>query len=216
MPVNRFTILVSYLPFLYLSLGAAAIGLSALTAVAKLVLAALCVYLVPPLACRMLLAVFGRPQGRDLQVTDRAYRVWWIAAQLQIPFARLPFLEELLRLIPGAYGTWLNLWGSRVSLRVYWSPGVVVVDRYLLRIESDVLMGAYCAVSGHSFDRLADGSFRFLVAPTTIERGAVIGGRCGIGPGCIVGAGEQLPNGRVLSTFREWRQGRVQHRAGEA
>jgi hypothetical protein len=45
---------------------------------------------------------FGRPEGQLTQDMS-AYRVWWVLTQWQILFNRLPWLEELLRLVPGLY-----------------------------------------------------------------------------------------------------------------
>src|SRR5262245_8451638 len=71
------------------------------------------IFLLPPLVCRLTLFAFGIPQGRALTQHDRAYKAWWFTYQWQVLFNRLPWLEELLRIVPGLYALWLYCWGGR-------------------------------------------------------------------------------------------------------
>src|ERR1044071_7981942 len=52
-------------------------------------------YLLPPLAGRAAIALFGMPEGEALTQQSRAYRVWWFLTQLQVIFNRFPALEEV-------------------------------------------------------------------------------------------------------------------------
>ena len=166
------------------------------------------VYLVPPLLCRILLAVLGRPQG-VLTPEDHQFVLWWFLTQLQVVYNRLPFVEELLRLMPGLYSLWLNLWGAKASVMVFWSPGVTVADRYLLNVGSGVVLGSGCRVGGHVLQRDKSGELRLTVSPVTIDDGAIVGLHAGVGPGCHVHAYETIPAGRLIKPFVTWKEGRA-------
>ncbi len=125
-----------------------------------------------------------------------------------MPFNRLGFLEELLRLIPGAYALWLNLWGSSVSPFAFWSRSVLISERYLVRVGRGAVFGAYSGLAGHLVIRGDGGRMRLTVAPVVVDAGAILGIRAGLGPGCRLFAGEMLPANRLLPPFTGWRHGR--------
>lgn len=215
MPVMRpghtplYMALCNYVTPLYLAAGAALMLRGEWSAGGATLFTIAHVYLLPPLLCRALLALFGRPLG-EFQVQERGFRLWWLLTQLQILYARLPVLEELLRLVPGLYSLWLTLWGGRASPWAYWSPGVVVADRYLLRIGPGAVLGGGCRIGGHLLRRGTDGTLTLTVAPMRIDGGALIGLHAGVGPGCHVHAGETVPAGRLLRPFTTWQGGRGQ------
>jgi hypothetical protein len=165
-------------------------------------------YLLPPLCCRLILMLPGKPQG-EVDDSSPIFRRWWFVSQLQVLYSRVPLLEEILRIVPGLYSLWLRLWGARVSLLVYWSPGVLVFDRYHLSIARGVLIGGGCRIGAHAMRRNDDGSFHLVVAPITIERDCVIGFNAAIGPGVHVYPGETIPVGKILKPFSGWRDGRA-------
>lgn len=164
-------------------------------------------YLAPPLLGRFALSLFGRPEGEALDQGSRAYRVWWLLTQLQMPFNRFPFLEELLRLVPGLYALWLNLWGSSASPVVFWGPGALVLDRYSLRIKAMAVVGTRAVLAGHLAVKDEQGNYRLAVAPVEIGAGALIGGNAGIGPGCFVADGEEVPAATFMRPFTRWEGG---------
>src|SRR4051794_33133482 len=95
-----YTLALNFLPLAQLGLGAWLIAAQA-TSLGEFIGWSLAwIYLLPPLICRLTLFVFGYPQGRGLTQRDRAYKVWWFTFQWQILFNRLPWLEEILRLVP--------------------------------------------------------------------------------------------------------------------
>src|SRR4051794_37591076 len=69
-------------------------------------LAAAVLYLVPPLLVRLATAGRPLPEGR-VDLASAAFLRWWVTSQCQTVFARLPFLEEALRLVPALYSAWL-------------------------------------------------------------------------------------------------------------
>lgn len=174
---------------------------------AGLAVALLWVYLAPPLIGRAAMALFGRPEGEALSQRSRPYKVWWLLVQLQLPFNRFGFLEELLRLVPGAYALWLRLWGSQVSPVVFWGPGALAMDRHALRIGPGAVIGTRAVLSGHLAVKDEDGAFRVTLAPVEIGAGALIGGNAGIGPGCSVAPGEEVPAATFMRPFTRWEAG---------
>ena len=200
---DRFSLSMNLVPVAWLALGGWLVWSLAQAGSAWLLGALGWIYLVPPLLGRVLLAIFGRPIGTFTQ-DQRGYRVWWVMTQLQIPYSRLPFLEELLRLVPGLYPLWIALWGGSVSPFAYVAPGVVITDRYLVRVERRVVLGFRSTLAGHMVVRGPDGRWQLVTAPPVVEEQALLGGDTGLGPGARVRSGEMLPYGRTLGPFSQW------------
>lgn len=168
---------------------------------------AVALYLIPPLAARM-----ARPRA---MLRDQRYLVgspgflrWWYASQWQVVFNRLPWLEELLRLAPGAYSLWMRLWGARIGRLVYWSPGVTVFDRSFLDVGDQAVIGAGTTLCPHFLARSATGMTELVLAPIVVGRDALVGGMSLLPAGVEVDAGEQTPGGRPLPPFVHLSQGR--------
>ena len=166
-------------------------------------------YLLPPLLARLLFLLFGKPRGRNIAQRSRAFRIWWLLLQLQMPFNRLPWLEEMLRLVPGLYPLWLNLWGARVHPASFWGPGALMLDRPYLEIGAGCVIGSETLMSAHLARREAG---RFLVDLDDIAIGAwaVIGARSSIGPGCVVAPGETLAATTRLAPYNHYKDGKRQ------
>jgi acetyltransferase-like isoleucine patch superfamily enzyme len=118
---------------------------------------------------------------------------WWIAHQLQLVYAALPFLEALLRLVPGLYSVWLRLWGSSIGKRVYWTPLVEILDRHMLSVGDDVVFGHQVCCTSHIIRKKTNGDLVLMVRPTRIEAGVLIGARARIGPGVKIPAKSVVP-----------------------
>src|SRR5262249_44560672 len=213
--LTAFMVAANYYSVVYLAAGALAVVGGGPSPAAGLGPALAWVYPVPPGLARLVLAARGAPVGRAT-VDTPAYRTWWLLTQLQMIFNRIRVLEELLRLIPGAYGLWLNLWGSRVSLLAFWSPGVVVADRYLLEVGRGAVLGARCHLGAHIVSTTPDGGWELVVAPVTIGAGGMVGALAAVGPGCVVEPHQTLPAGRFLGAFTAWRDSRPVAPAGGA
>jgi len=203
---SAYSLTLNFLPAIHVAGGAALVWLAEGAAV-RCALALAWLYLLPPLVARLAIAVFGAPQGESLTQETRAYRVWWFLTQLQVVFNRFGFLEELLRLIPGAYPLWLNMWGAKVSPTVYWGPGVLVADRYALNVGPAVVVGTRSVLSGHLGVKDERGEFRVTLAPVEIGSGVLIGAYAGIGPGCRIAPGEEVPAAAFLRPFTHWLHG---------
>lgn len=200
---GAFSLLLNTLPFLHLASGIAATRLLCDTTGSQLMLMTAWIYLLPPLASRLMLMLFGRPHGRFTQNTS-AYRVWWVLTQWQILFNRLPWLEELLRLVPGLYALWIALWGGSLSPFAYIGPRVLITDRHAVRVERGAVLGMQSILAGHLVIRDENGRWLVLAAAPIVEPEAIVGGDARLGPGAILRAGHMLPTGRHINPFDEW------------
>jgi len=170
-------------------------------------------YGVPPLLCRLVLILF--PLRREvISAGSREFFVWWFTANLQVLFSRLPFLEELLRFIPGCYSFWLRLWGSKIGRLTYWAPGVRVLDRSFLRIGDDVIFGAGVLLNAHVLMRDDKGRAFLSLAPISIGQGTLIGGYSLLTAGAQIAPGEVTRAFLILPPFTRVEQGRRTKRGG--
>ena len=195
------------IPLAYLGGLAAVLFFWRSSALAVMILALLWIYLLPPLLGRVTLMMRGWPET-DCTMAAGSFKTWFFLTQLQTLYNRLPFLEELLRLVPGCYSFWLCLWGSRVSPLVMWSPGVTVTDRYLLEIEPYAVLGLDVLLSPHLVSNNKAGEMELIIGVIRVGRGAVIGGKASLGPGSRVDSGESFPATRVLGPFHVFANGR--------
>jgi hypothetical protein len=202
--ITGFTLAFNYLPIVQLLVGAALVASQASSLRSALLWSIGWFFLLPPLACRLALLLFGRPRGRALTQAAPAYKVWWFIHQWQLVFNRLPWIEEILRLVPGLYAFWIFLWGGRVSPLVYWAPGSLVIDRPLVIVETGAVIGMGAGLAGHAGTVAADGSYRVDIALTRVGRGAMMGARSGLGPGAELAVGALLPAGRMIKPFMLW------------
>jgi hypothetical protein len=206
-PVHRrlMMVLIGYIPF----------GLSGLV-VACAVFAArrwgfvtgigcgvIALYVLPLLAFRMASLLFQPRPGRH-SLASADFLHWWLSAQWQLIFNRLPMLEELLRIVPGLYSAWLRLWGAKIGSLVYWSPGVAVLDRAFVCIGSRVVFGAGVRLNPHVIVPGKKREAQLWLAPVTLGDDALIGGYCLITAGCTVPAGVSLPAGKYVRPFSTW------------
>jgi hypothetical protein len=200
---GAFSLWLNGVPFLHAASGLLAAFTLAETAGARAALLLAWIYVLPPLAARVTLTLFGRPAGRLTQ-DMRAYKVWWFLTQVQTLFNRLPVLEELLRLVPGLYPLWIKLWGGGLSPFAYVGPGVIITDRWLVNVARGAVLGWNSALAGHMVIRDAAGRFVVVVAAPCVEAEAILGGGAALGPGAALRAGASLPAGRRVAPFGEW------------
>ena len=169
--------------------------------------AAAVLYLLPPLLARCILRIWPIHEG-CIAMPSRDYFVWWALLNLQVLFCRLPALEELMRIIPGAYGAWLRLWGSRVGSFIYWAAGLQILDRSFLNIGSGVVFGAGVRLSPHVIAENDVGGLELKLAAIHIGDCALIGGYSLLTAGTRIADGE---NGRaclISPPFSRWKSGK--------
>jgi hypothetical protein len=200
---TAFSLWLNTLPLLHLVSGVALALWLCDSAGGKLMLLSAWIYLLPPLAARLTLTLFARPQGRFTQDTS-TYRVWWVLTQWQILFNRLPWLEELLRMVPGLYALWIGLWGGSISPFAYVGPRVWITDRHAVRVERGAVLGMQSILAGHLVIRDETGRWLVLAAAPIVESEAIVGGEAKLGPGAVLRAGQMLPIGRHIKPFEEW------------
>jgi hypothetical protein len=170
---------------------------------ARVALLLVWIYLLPPLVARLTQTLFGTPVGR-VTLDTRGYRVWWFLTQLQTLFNRLPWVEELLRMVPGLYSVWIRIWGGHVSPFAYIGPRVLITDRHLVNVGRGAVLGLQGALAAHMAIRDENGRYVVVLAAPTVEPEAILGGDAGLGPGAILRAGHLLPTGRRVGPFDEW------------
>jgi hypothetical protein len=164
-------------------------------------------WLVPPLACRLLLMLCPLRDGCH-SWGSATFWCWWTSLKLQTVFLRLPFLEELLRLVPGLYSAWMRLWGARVGRLTYWSPGVEITDRSLLDIGDDVVLGGKARLGAHVLRQAAGGPPELLLGRIRIGHRSSIGAQSTLGPGVRLADDEFTHAFFLAPPFSNWEGGR--------
>ena len=164
-------------------------------------------YLAPPLAARLLLAI--APFGKTvIAMGTRDFFTWWALLGFQMIFCRFPALEEALRVVPALYSFWLRLWGARIGRLVYWSAGTRVLDRSFLDIGDDVIFGAGVRLNPHVLARNASGELELVLAPVKVGARAIVGGYSLLTAGTEIMPGECLQALLVSPPFTRWKDGR--------
>ena len=130
--------------------------------------------------------------------------MWWFTFQWQILFNRLPWLEEILRLVPGLYALWLFLWGGRVSPLSFWAPGSIIIDRPLVIVEAGAVIGAGAGLVGHVGRIAPNGSYCVDIGRPHVGRSAMMGARSGLSAGAELASHQMLPAGRMIKPFTRW------------
>lgn len=141
-----------------------------------------------PIAARVIMALAPIQEGAAA-IGSRTFYTWWILFQLQMIFSRLSFIEESMRLVPGLYSAWLRLWGANIGRLTVWGPGTKILDRCLLDIGDDVILGNSVRIASHYFTRNKRGCMELVI------------GRVRIGDGCLAGAFSLISAGTVLEPY---------------
>ena len=164
-------------------------------------------YLLPPACAFVVRRTTSIPEGK-IAFGSKPFFAWWVLLQLQMIFSRLPALEELLRLVPGAYSAWLRLWGARIGRLTFWSPGTRLLDRSFLEVGNDVVFGAGVRVNPHVFAKNAAGEFELLLGTVRIGDRAQVGGYSLVTAGSEVAAGEVTDALLILPPFSIFKDGK--------
>jgi acetyltransferase-like isoleucine patch superfamily enzyme len=151
------------------------------------------IYLFPPMVLRILERWAPIKPGVAC-IDGRTFCPWLAAHHIQAFYDALPYLESLLRVIPGFYSMWLRMWGSRIGYGVDWPVRMDVLDRNLMDIGNRVVFAREVELSAHARKKLADGGgIRALVRQVRIGGYAFIGAGARIGPGASVPANASVP-----------------------
>ena len=163
------------------------------------------IYLLPPLLYRCWVLVRGKKQGR-FEINSAEYLTWWVGVQFQVLFSRFLFLEEILKLIPMLYSSWLRLWGAKIGHAVYWSPQVLILDRAFINVGNFVVVGVGSKFTSHLVSKNQDGHLELLLESSRIGDHCILGGYCGVGPGSFVEEKQMLPSHFLLAPGYGWSQ----------
>ncbi len=172
----------------------------------RLLAGLLLLYLVPPLAARIIRCLAPIREGR-IPVGRRDFFVWWALFNLQVIFCRFPALEEMLRLVPGLYGPWLRLWGARVGRLIYWGAGLRILDRSFVQIGNGVMFGATVRLNPHVLARNKTGELELILATVVIGNEALIGGYSLLTAGTEIAPGECTKAFLISPPFSKWKGG---------
>jgi hypothetical protein len=185
--------LFSYFPLLMTAASFAALGVFAAWPSGWTVFLLLVVlYLLPPIVLRILLRWAPLQLGVAC-IDGRKFCPWLASHHIQAFYDALPYLESLLRVIPGFYSMWLRLWGSRVGYGVEWHVRMDVLDRNLMEIGNRVTFDREVELAAHVRQKMDGGGSRVLVRPVRIGGHAYIGANVRIGPGAVVPHNANVP-----------------------
>ncbi len=177
--------LFSYFPLLLTIAAAGALGaLAAWPSGWTVFLFVGVLYLLPPMVLRILLRWAPILPGVT-KIDGREFSSWLAAHHIQVFYDALPYLEALLRVIPGFYSMWLRLWGSRIGYGVEWSVNCSILDRNLVDIGNRVVFSRLVELSAHA-RRKTEGGILVLVRPVRIGSYAFLGAGARVGPGAVV------------------------------
>ncbi|MGI9302217.1 MAG: acyltransferase [Gammaproteobacteria bacterium] len=184
--------LLSWFPALIVTLALLAFCLFVTTgSIVYLCLLLAVAYVLPALCFRVHDALWPLQEGLS-RLDEARYSPWWGAHQIQLIYDAAPFLEGLLRIIPGLYSAWLRLWGSRVGSKVYWTPRVEITDRSMMVIGDRVVFGHQVACYPHVVSR-KHGRLVLLLKRVRVDSDVFLGAGSRLGPGAHIRGGTVLP-----------------------
>ncbi|MBY0517832.1 MAG: hypothetical protein K2P81_13055 [Bacteriovoracaceae bacterium] len=176
--------------------------------------AVVALYLMPPFLARVTLLILGKPENNSPVPSKSAY-AWWITTQLQVPFMRFSFLEELLRLVPGLYSFWLRLWGAKVGKFVFWSPKVLIADRPFVEIGDQAVLGYGAKMTSHLLTKDPKTlKLSLIFGEPKIGNRAIVGTMSAIAPGAMLGEGETLKATSALPPFYHFKNNQMFNESG--
>lgn len=150
------------------------------------------IYLVPPITLRVLQRWAPIHEGVS-NIDGGKFSPWLASHHIQAFYDALPYLESLLRVIPGFYSMWLRLWGSHVGYGVEWAVNVSILDRGLMEIGNRVVFSRQVELAAHVRRKTEGGGSRVLVRPVRIGSYAFLGANVHVGPGGVAPPNAQVP-----------------------
>ena len=162
----------------------------------------LIIYIIPPLITRIALLICPLKET-EYDLFSKEYYVWWLTFCSQIIYLRLPFLEEILRLIPGLYSMWLRIfWGAKIGRFTFWAPGTKILDRPFLNIGNNVIFAADVRLNPH-----AQLNGKLILAPVTIEDNVIVGAYSLLVSGTVIKANQETKPFLKSAPFTIWDNG---------
>lgn len=185
--------LFSYFPLLMTVLSLAALGVFAQwPSLWSALLLLFVLYFLPAMVQRVMFRWAPLKQGIAC-IDGRVFCPWLASHHIQAFYDALPYLESLLRVLPGFYSMWLRMWGSRVGYGVEWPVRMDVLDRSLMDIGNRVVFSREAELAAHVRKKTDGGRSRVLV------RTVRIGSYAFVGAGARIGAGASVPSNASVS-----------------
>lgn len=172
-------------------------------------------YLLPPLLARIVRRLSSLDEGH-IRTNSPSFFAWWMMFNLQVVFCRFPVLEEIIRLIPGAYSLWLRLWGAKIGRFTYWAAGTLILDRSYLKIGDGVVFGADVRINPHVLQRNQNGEMELILATVKIGDRALIGGYSLLTAGTEIAADECTRAFLISPPFSKWENGSRLEKGGNS
>jgi hypothetical protein len=198
--------LFSYFPLMMTVAALIALGVFAQwPSVWSALLFVLVIYVLPPMVQRVVFRWAPLKQGIAC-IDERGFCPWLAAHHIQAFYDALPYLEALLRVIPGFYSMWLRMWGSRVGYGVTWPVRMDVVDRHLMDIGNRVTFDREVELVAHVRQKTEGAGSRVLVRMLRVGSHAFLGARVRVGPGATIPHNANVPAMTVVGvneTFGE-------------
>jgi acetyltransferase-like isoleucine patch superfamily enzyme len=150
------------------------------------------IYVLPPMVQRVMFRWAPLKQGIAC-IDGRSFCPWLAAHHIQAFYDALPYLEALLRVIPGFYSMWLRMWGSRVGYGVTWPVRMDVIDRHLMDIGNRVTFDREVELVAHVRQKTEGAGSRVLVRAVRVGSHAFLGARVRVGPGATIPHNANVP-----------------------
>jgi hypothetical protein len=206
-PKRLLMLVINYVPLLHVALLGVTLGIAWAPLRWRLLGGIGLLYLLPPLAARVIRTAAPLREGR-IPVGTRHFFSWWALFNLQVIFCRLPALEELLRLAPGLYTLWLRLWGARIGRLTYWAAGLRVLDRSFVRVGDDVIFGAGVRLNPHVLMCNDRGELELVLSTVNIGDRVVVGGYSLLTAGTVIAPDECTRSFLISPPFSRWKNGK--------
>lgn len=185
--------LFSYFPLMMTVAALIALGIFAQwPSVWGALLFVLVIYVLPPMVQRIMFRWAPLKQGIAC-IDGRSFCPWLAAHHIQAFYDALPYLEALLRVIPGFYSMWLRMWGSRVGYGVTWPVRMDVVDRHLMDIGNRVTFDREVELVAHVRQKTEGAGSRVLVRIVRVGSHSFLGARARVGPGATIPHNANVP-----------------------
>ena len=179
-------------PFtVYLFLAASVFNLCINTTLIALLGPIFVLYLYPVLIFRIINVFFPLRDGVS-DIMAKGYNPWWGSHMIQSIYFACPWLEGILRTIPGAYSFWLRLWGAKIGANIYWTPNIEVDDRPLIEIGSNCIIGHKLHFLPHVITP-RDGIMSLYVKKIKIGNECFLGAGSRLGPGVTIDDKTSIP-----------------------
>ncbi len=205
-PKRLLILAINYWPLLHLLSIACVLGINWSVPGLRIASGLAILFLLPPITARLLLFFSPIHQNR-IEIGTRDYFIWWALSNLQMIFCRLSFLEEFLRMVPGAYSMWLRLWGARIGRLCYWGAGLRILDRSFLLIGDDVVFGAGVRLNSHVIAGGDTSGMELILAPIRVGDRVVVGGYSLLTAGTEIAPDECTRAFLISPPFSRWKDG---------